>query len=183
MTLKSLIFTIYVVILVLIVILQIRTSWKNDKTSCIIVFVLAAFVSLIALFPWVLPEEIANTKIQYINGHVTIDQPAKSDESELAVESFQVTGDSTKGIAFVKLHVTSNFYLLNGSITIYRGGNLEPVTVGYHIPSATCLSTTSGKNFGIKFEEMTSGETYSAEAVAEDISGNKIIETIEFVAY
>lgn len=183
MTLKNLIFIIYIIILLLLVIIQIRNHKKNDTASTVMIFILAAFVSVIALFPWVLPEEVANTQIKYLNGHVTIDQLAKSDESTLAVESFQVTGDSTKGIAFVKLHVTSNFYLLNGSITVYRGGDLEPVTVGYHIPSSTCLSTTSAKNFGIRFEEMVSGETYSAEVVAEDISGNKITETTKFTAY
>ncbi len=101
----------------------------------------------------------------------------------LAIEGFQLTGDSSKGTVNVKFHVTSNFYLLNGKLTVFRGNGLDPVIVGYGIPSSICFSAHSATNFAIRFEEMESGKTYSGELVAEDISGNIVTKTVEFTAY
>lgn len=185
MTVKMCIIVFFVIITLLLAVVSIRSIHRpppHDKPSRIIIILLTA-VSAITTFvvPWALPDSIANTRIEYINGHVTINQPAVSDESTLLIESFQVTGDSSKGIAHIKFHISSNFYLLNGAITL--SGAEEPVTVGYNIPSATCTSTTSNKNFAVKFPEMKSGEAYTAEIVAEDISGNIVKKTIEFKAY
>lgn len=183
MTINNLIDIFFLVIVLIFVISQIRSSSQGNKPSKKVIILDAIIIAIPFLASREIPDEIGNTKLKYLDGKVSIEAPSTADDSALSIESFQVTGDSTKGIAYVKLHVTSNFYLLNGSITINRGEGLEPVTVGYNIPSSTCLSTSSGENFGIRFEEMKSGETYTAEAVAEDISGNKITETIEFVAY
>ena len=185
MTVKMCIIVFFIIITLLLAVVNIRSARRPRQEDILskIIIILLTTVSAITAFvvPWALPDSIANTKIEYLDGHVTINQPAVSDESTLSIDSFQVTGDSSKGIAYIKFHISSNFYLLNGSITL--SGLDEPVTVGYNIPSATCTSATSNTNFAVKFPEMKSGVVYTAEIVAEDISGNIAKNPIEFTAY
>ena len=186
MTVKTCIIILFLIITLLLLVVSIRNirrpSSEQDIPSRIIILLLTTVSTVITfVVPWALPDSIANTKIEYLDGHIIIDQPSTADESELSIESFQVTGDSSTGIANVKFHISSNFYLLNGKITLY--GVNGPISVGYNIPSATCTSTTSSTNFAISFPEMKSNETYTAEIVAEDISGKIITKPIEFTAY
>lgn len=186
MTIKTCIIVLFLFITLILVVVNIwnvrRPSSAQNVLSKIIIVLLTAVSAIITfVVPWALPDSIANTKIEYINGRVIISQPSTADESELAIVSFQVTGDSATGIAIVKFHISSNFYLLNGKITLH--GRTDSVSVGYNIPSATCTSATSNTNFAISFPEMESNHTYTAEIVAEDISGNIITKLIEFTAY
>ena len=122
MTVKMCVIVFFFIITLLLAVVSIRSFHRpppDDKPSKIIIIVLTAISTIITFaVPWALPESIANTKIEYLDGHVTINQPAVSDESTLLIEGFQVTGDSSKGIAYIKFHISSNFYLLNGSITL-----------------------------------------------------------------
>lgn len=101
-------------------------------------------------------------------------------ESTLAITGFQMTGDSVKGRVYVKFHVTSNYDLLDGKITIIPGENEEPISVAYNIKGANCQSSVSNPNFAISFPAIESGKTYSAVMDASDISGNYITKEINF---
>lgn len=106
-----------------------------------------------------------------------------AEESELSIVAFQATGDSVRGAVYLKFHITSNYYLLDGNITLYPGGDAEPIQVAYHTNSSQCTSTSSATNFAIGFSEMVSGETYEVEITASDISGKTLSKTISFTAY
>lgn len=116
------------------------------------------------------------------NKKETISTPpiAQEPESTLAITGFQMTGDSVRGRVYVKFHVTSNYDLLDGKITIIPGENEDPISVAYNIKGANCQSTVSNPNFAISFPAIESGKTYSAIMDASDISGNYITKEISF---
>lgn len=105
---------------------------------------------------------------------------AQEPKSTLAITGFQMTGDSVRGRVYVKFHVTSNYDLLDGKITITPGENEDPISVAYNIKGANCQSTVSNPNFAIAFPDIESGKTYSAVMDASDISGNYITKEISF---
>lgn len=122
------------------------------------------------------------TEYEPENEKETISTPpiTQEPESTLAITGFQMTGDFVRGRVYVKFHVTSNYDLLDGKITIIPSENEDPISVAYNIKGANCQSTVSNPNFAISFPAIESGKTYSAIMDASDISGNYITKEISF---
>lgn len=124
----------------------------------------------------VFPEQKQDDEAPAISTPLIAQEP----ESTLAITGFQMTGDSIRGRVYVKFHVTSNYDLLDGKITIIPGENEDPISVAYNIKGANCQSTVSKPNFAIAFPAIESGKAYSAVMDASDISGNYITKEISF---